>query len=79
MYPCVLALCNISTGTAKQAKSVVDAGAISPLISLLGSAHTDLVELAIRAMGNIADHEGKLLNKVVYSLLEISKQTNHVR
>ena len=47
--------------------------------SILGSHHTDLVKLAdIRALGNIAGHEGKLLNKVVNSLLEISKSNSSV-
>jgi importin subunit alpha-6/7 len=48
------ALMNIASGTTEHAATIVDGGAIPPLIRLLHSSDLDLVEEAVLALGNIA-------------------------
>ncbi|XP_046460879.1 importin subunit alpha-1b-like isoform X3 [Daphnia pulex] len=54
---------NITSGTFDQAKAVVSAGAVTPLISFLGS-HRDVAEEALFALSNIAGFGPELRNCV---------------
>ncbi|XP_046633775.1 importin subunit alpha-1a-like isoform X2 [Daphnia pulicaria] len=55
---------SITSGTFDQAKAVVSAGAVTPLISFLGS-HRDVAEEALFALSNIADFGPELRNCVI--------------
>jgi hypothetical protein len=53
---------SITSGTFDQAKAVVSAGAVTPLISFLGSHHA---QEALFALSNIADFGPELRNCVI--------------
>lgn len=52
------------TGTSDQTQAVVTAGAVDGFMSLLGSPHPVVAEIAVRALGNIAG-EGPELKKII--------------
>jgi hypothetical protein len=52
---------NIASGTSDQAKAVVSAGAVTPLISFLGS-HRDVAYEAVWALSSIAEQGPGLRN-----------------
>jgi Armadillo/beta-catenin-like repeat len=58
-------LTNITSGSSKEAKVVVKAGAVPGLISLLGSPHPKVADKAVLALGNISVDRPKMREHII--------------